>query len=111
MIIAWKFKKDYKLLIFMGLLTSIGNIIWFLSSVGSSWYLGQICAAFFLTAAIYESFNKKRLLLTGLFLGAAFLSRLHVALSFPLFLYLYFDKKKWFKNYLLITLGALPFLL
>ena len=111
MLTAWKFKKDLKLLIFIGLLVSVGNIIWFLSSVGSSWYLGQVCAAFFMTAAIYESLNKKRAILTGIFLGAMFLSRIHTVLIFPLFLYLYFDKKMWLKNYLSLTFGAIPFLL
>lgn len=110
MSISWIYKKDIKLLIFIGLLSSVGNIIWFLATVGSSWYLGQISGAFFMTAAIYESLNKKRHVLVGIFIGAAFLSRLHTILSFPLFLYLFFDKKKWLTNYIQIGLGALPFL-
>lgn len=118
MSISWIYKKDTKLLIFIGLLTSIGNIIWFLASVGSSWYLGQVSAAFFMTAAIYESLKKKRPILVGLFLGAAFMSRLHTILSFPLFMYLFFDKKNWFTtkwqassmNYFKIGIGVLPFL-
>ena len=110
MMVSWIFKKDLKLLIFIGLLTSVGNIIWFLSSVGSSWYLGQVSAAFFMIAAIYESLSKKRPYLTGIFLGAMFLSRIHTILIFPLFLYLYFDKKQWLLNYIKIGLGAIPFL-
>lgn len=110
MSISWIFKKDKKQLIFIGLLTAFGNIIWFLSSVGSSWYLGQVSAAFFLTAAIYESFKRKRAILVGIFLGAAFMSRLHTILSFPLFMYLFFDKKSWFMNYFKIGIGAVPFL-
>ncbi len=110
MSISWIFNKNKNQLIFIGLLASVGNIIWFLSSVGSSWYLGQVSAAFFLTAAIYESFNRKRLMLVGIFLGAAIISRLHIALSFPLFLYLFYDKNNWFKNYFKIGLGVLPFL-
>lgn len=111
MSISWKLKKDKKLLIFIGLLTGFGNIIWFLSSVGSSWYLGQISAAFFLTAAIFESLSKKRAVLVGIFLGAAFLSRLHTIFSFPLFLFLFYDKKNWLTNYFKIGLSAFPFLL
>jgi hypothetical protein len=109
-LIAAKFNKDTKFLIFIGLLVSVGNIIWFLSSVGSSWYLGQISAAFFMTAAIYEALGKKRTYLTGIFLGAMFLSRIHTVLVFPLFLYLYFDKKEWLKNYVGLAVGGLPFL-
>lgn len=107
---SWIFNKNKKQLIFIGLLTAFGNIIWFLSSVGSSWYLGQVSAAFFMTAAIYESYNKKRVILVGIFLGAAYMSRLHTALAFPLFLYLFYDKKNWFLNYFKIGVGTLPFL-
>lgn len=110
MALSWVFKKDRKQLIFVGLLTAFGNIIWFLSSVGSSWYLGQVSAAFFMTAAIYESFNRKRPVLVGIFLGAAFMSRLHTILAFPLFLYFFYDKRNWLTNYIKIGMGALPFL-
>ncbi len=110
MMISWSIKKDKKLMIWSGALVGLGSIIWFLSSVGSSWYLGQVTAAFFLTAAIYESLNKKRTLLVGMFLGAAYLSRIHVVLSFPIFLYL-LGGKDWFKKYFRIFLGFLPFLL
>lgn len=110
-LLSWKIRKDKKLAIFIYLIAAFGNIIWFLSSVGSSWYLGQVSAAFFMMAALYESFNKKRYLLIGIFLGAMFLSRIHTVLGFPIFLYLAFEKKSWFKNYTKIALGALPFLL
>ena len=108
MLISWKIKKDSKLAIWSGLLISVGSIIWFLASTGSSWYLGQISAAFFMTAALYESLSKKRALLVGIFLGAAFLSRLHTILSLPLFLYLLRDKN-WLKVYLKMFFGFLPF--
>jgi hypothetical protein len=103
-------KKDIKLTIWTGALTGFGTIIWFLSANGSSWYLGQISAAFFLTAALYEGLNKKRSLLIGLLLGAAYLSRLQIILTFPLFLYL-LSGKQWFKKYLSFGLGILPFIL
>lgn len=110
MLISWNIKRDKKLMIWTGLLTAFGNIVWYLSATGSSWYLGQVSAVFFLTTAIYESLNKKRLFLTGVLLGAAYLSRIEIALSFPLFLFLYRDKN-WFTNYLKIIIGALPFLM
>ena len=110
MAISWTLKRDKKLLFWTGILTAFGNIIWYLSSVGSSWYLGQVSAAFFLTAAIYESLNKKRPIFTGLLLGAACLSRIEIILSFPFFLFVY-KSKNWFLNYLKIILGALPFML
>jgi hypothetical protein len=105
--ISWSIKKDKKLAIWSGVLVGLGNIVWFMSSVGSSWYLGQITAAFFISLAILESINKKRPLLVGLFVGAAYLSRVHTILYLPLFLYLLKDKE-WFKKYFQLGLGVLP---
>lgn len=110
MLISWTIKKDEKILIWVGLLTSLGNIMWFLSATGSSWYLGQISSAFFLTFALYESLNKRRPFLTGLFIGAAYLSRINTVISLPVFLYLLYDKN-WFKKYFLMGLGIAPFII
>ncbi len=110
MMTAWTIKKDKKLLIWSGLLAGLGNIIWYLSATGSSWYLGQISSAFFLSFALYESLNKKRPILVGILLGAAYLSRVHTIISLPVFLYLLYDKN-WFKTFFKIGLGLLPFVL
>ncbi len=110
MLISWKIKKDKKLLIWVGLLTGFGNIMWFLSATGSSWYLGQITAAFFLTAGIFETLGKRRPFLMGILLGAAFLSRIHTAVSLPFFLY-FLIEKKWLKNFFYFGLGFAPFIL
>lgn len=110
-LLANKAVKNKALAVFSGILVGAGSIIWYLSATGSVWYLGQVSAAFFLTAALYESLNKKRPFLVGIFIGAAFLSRLHTILSLPLFLYLLFKRKKWFKNYFYLGLGMLPFFL
>lgn len=107
-LIAFSIKRQKALAIWSGLLVGAGSIIWYLSSTGSSWYLGQVSAAFFITAAIYEALNKKRPFLVGIFIGAAFLSRLHTILTIPLFLYLLKDKF-WFKKYFFLGLGILPF--
>ncbi len=108
--ISWKIKKDKKLLIWSGLLSGLGTIMWFLSSVGSSWYIGQITAAFFLTFAILEATTRKRPFIVGLLIGAAYLARLQTILSLPFFFYLLKDEK-WFYKYLKLGLGILPFVL
>jgi hypothetical protein len=110
MLSAWAIKHDKKLVVWSGILAGFGNIIWFLSSVGSAWYLGQVAAAFFLSFALYESLTKKRPFIVGLLLGAAYLSRIHTIISFPIFLYL-LKGKGWFKNYIFFGLGALPFII
>jgi len=108
--LALKIKNDQKLALWAGLLIGFGTIVWFLSSVGSSWYLGQITSCFFLMAGLNEGLGKKRPFLTGLFLGASFLSRLTTILSFPLFIYLIRGNTK-IKNIVYFILGILPFIL
>lgn len=109
MFMAWAIKPDKKLAIWAGLLSGFGTIIWHLSAAGSSWYLSQTAAAFFLTAGIFEGLTKKRPVTLGLLFGAAYLSRIEIALAFPLLLYFLWGKD-WFKNYLKLCLGFLPFL-
>jgi hypothetical protein len=110
MLSAWKIKKDKKLLIWVGLLAGFGNIIWFLAASGSSWYLGQVTSAFFISFALFEAITRKRSFLVGLLFGAAFLSRINICVSIPVFLYL-LHGKEWFKNYIKLGLGILPFIL
>lgn len=110
MLISWTVKKDKKLLIWAGLLAGFGNIIWYLAATGSSWYLGQVTCAFFLTFALYESLNNERPFVVGVFLGGAYLSRIHTIISLPVFLYLLYNKD-WFKSYFKLGLGILPFVL
>ncbi len=86
--LSYLIKKDKQLALWSGLLVGLGSIIFYLSSVGSVWYLGQITAAFFLMAALTESFGKKRLVAVSILLGAAYLSRPHTILSLPLYVYL-----------------------
>lgn len=70
------------------LLAAFGNILWFLSSNGSVWYLGQVAGAFFLTATIFESLKNKRPLFISVFFGMAILSRLQTILTLPLIVFL-----------------------
>lgn len=110
MALAWSVKHDIKLAVWAGGLSGLGNIIWYLSATGSSWYLGQVSSAFFLTFALYESLNKKRATLVGAYLGAAYLSRIHTIVSLPVFLYLLYNKN-WLKKFFYTGLGIFPFVL
>ncbi len=80
--------KSESVSIWLSVLTGFGTIIWYLSSTGSAWYLGQITAFFFIMAALVESQRKKRSLLIGIFLACAFWARLQTILTVPFFLYL-----------------------
>ncbi len=110
MAIAWRVGRDKKLVVWSGVLVGVGTIIWFMAAVGSAWYVGQLTAAFFISAGLLEAISRKRPLIVGLFLGAGYLARLHTILLAPLFLYLLY-RKNWRKQYALLALGVLPFIL
>lgn len=107
--LAYLFNKDKKFALWVASLVGFGSIIWFLSASGSSWYLGQITATFFLLAALIESLDKKRFFIIGIFLGAAYLSRIHTILSLPLYIFLLKDELKN-RSPVNLLLGILPFL-
>jgi hypothetical protein len=105
--LALKLTKDIKKSLWAAILAGGGNIVWFLSSVGSSWYLGQISACLFLTLAIKNSVSSKNTFKTGVFLGASYLSRVHILASLPFFVF--GIKSKKIKDYIKLFLGILPF--
>jgi len=106
--LSYLIKKDKQLALWSGALVGLGSIVFYLSSVGSAWYLGQITAAFFLMAALVECLDKKRPVVISILLGAAYLSRPHTILSLPLYIYLMREKLPNIKNYLKL---AIPFLI
>lgn len=110
-LLAFRIKKDIKTAIWSGLLIGFGSIIWYLASTGSVWYLGQITAYFFLTTALLESLGSKRPFLVGLLLSGAYLSRLQIIFSLPLFAYLLSQKKFDLKIIVRLLLGVTPFLI
>src|SRR5581483_1552418 len=92
--LALIFKKDLRFVFWVGFLTGFGNIIWFLSAVGSTWYFGQVTACLFLLIALVESFTRKRAWLVGILIGAAYLSRINTIVGIPVFIYLLRDEFK-----------------
>lgn len=110
--LSLKVKKDLKLAVWSTLLVGLGSIVWFLSSVGSTWYLGQIVSCFFLTIALIETLGKKRPIVLGISLAFVYLSRSHLALTFPIFLYLsqpqLFKKGIFVKKFKKFMLFATP---
>lgn len=109
MLISIKIKDNLKLAIWSGILVGFGTINWFLSSVGSTWYLAQITAELFLSLAIFSVFSQKKPLITGLLLGFSYFSRIPTILSLPFFLFVY--RKEFLKNAFLLFIGLIPSLL
>lgn len=103
----------------MSILYGFGTIQWYHAQVGSAWYLAHITSLFFLWLALLETVTRQRLFLIGLFIGAAYLSRLPTILSFVfvlIFLYekfISFNKSTLnlalnFRNLFLLGIGFLP---
>lgn len=105
-LITIKITKNIKKAIYIALLVGFGNIIWFLSSVGSIWYLGQITGILFLTIAVYEYYGKNRPILIGVLLFFACMSRIQLLLSIPFFILPVIKNKKYI---LKMLLGISPF--
>lgn len=85
-LLTLRFKKDKKIALWVSLTVGLGSILWYMSSTGSVWYLGQITAFFFMMMALFENFGARRPLLIGILLSCALLSRLQVIFAVPFFL-------------------------
>lgn len=105
-----------KTAIFISLFFGLGTNHFYLSTVGSAWFIAHIVAVFFLLVALLETFGGKRLFLIGLALGAAFWSRTPVIFTVVFFCTFLF-KKFWpinvrnFINLSLFSLGIGIFVL
>lgn len=108
-LISLKVKLSYNLSIWAAILVGFGTINWYLISVGSTWYIAQIIAELFLLLAIYSQMKNKNPILTGLFIGFAYFSRIPTILTIPFFLINL--PRPFVKNIFLLSLGIAPSLL
>lgn len=92
--IAYLRSRGTNMFIWFLLLSAFGTIMWYLSSNGSVWYLGQVSGAFFLISCIYESLTKKRPIVVSLLFGLAVLSRLQIILASPILIFLNYKETK-----------------
>ena len=69
-------------------LFGFGTSFWYTALAGSPWFLAHIAATFFLVLALLEAYGARRMWLTGMYLGAATLSRLPVLFAVAFFLWL-----------------------
>ncbi len=102
--ITQKISNNIGLIIWSSLLFGLGTIIWFLSSNGSVWYLGQITGVFFMLLSLNEYLGKRRIFWISLFLSLAFFSRLQLILSLPFFVFLIFKNNLSFKKVFLFII-------
>lgn len=108
-LIVLSIKGGNKLAIWSAILFGFGTLNWYLISVGSTWYIAQVIAQFFLLIAIFAKVKNKSPLLIGLLFGFAYFSRIPTILTFPFFIISL--PKPWIKNLILFSLGVLPSLI
>jgi hypothetical protein len=87
--LTWLVMGQFRLTVWTRvLLTAVfafGTVFWYVTEVGSTWYLSHVVAVMFTMAAILLVLRRRSLDVAGLFLGMAAISRLPVALSLPFF--------------------------
>ncbi len=82
--------KSRALAIWVSILHAFGTIHWYHAEVGSGWYCAHIVAITFLWLALLASLCGRHFFWSGLFVAAAFLSRLptiFAALFFPIYFF------------------------
>lgn len=104
------FKQDIS--VWLSLLYAFGTMHWYHTEVGSAWYIAHIIANLFIWIALLEIFGKKRLVLIGILIGGAYLSRLPAILTATFVIIYLYEKflniapfRLHFKNFLLFSIG------
>lgn len=72
--------------LWLTLVLGLGCVHWYMATLGSVWFLAQICTLTFLLLALWCAVATRSALLAGASLGLAMLGRPHVALCYPLLL-------------------------
>ncbi len=110
-----KIKVKQPIALISSLLLALGTNHWYLSSVGSYWYLAHIISVTFVLMALNESFGKKRLLLVGFFVGCSYWTRLPTILTAVFFISFIFTQKislkQKLKNCLKLSAPIIVFLI
>ena len=80
--------------LFLTAMFIFGTIYWWNSVYGGVWYFNHAVAALFLFAAVYETLAARRPFTAGIFLGAAYITRLPTVWTAPFFLIMFTDFSK-----------------
>jgi len=67
-------------------LFALGSVHWYMATIGSVWFVGQICTVTFVALAVWSAITNGSPWLAGLALGLAMVGRPNVALTWPLLL-------------------------
>jgi len=81
--------------LWVSLALGLGSVVWFLSSVGSVWYLGQVTALFFVLSSLNFLYAKKpNVLMSGFMFALSCLARTQLFLAAPFFVLMILAKSK-----------------
>jgi len=105
-LIALLISGNKKIGVWSSILFGFGSINWYLITVGSTWYIAQVIAQFFILMAVYANIKKKHPILIGLLLGFAYFSRIPTILLLPFFVINL--SKPTIKNVFYLAVGVLP---
>lgn len=67
-------------------LFALGSVHWYMATIGSVWFVAQICTVTFVALAVWSAIANGSPWLAGLALGLAMVGRPNVALTWPLLL-------------------------
>jgi hypothetical protein len=82
-----------------------GTVYWWNAVYVGVWYFNHAVAALFLFAAVYETLVAKRPFTAGIFLGAAYITRLPTVWTFPFFVIMFTDWTKLRETFLALREG------
>ena len=104
-------------LLWLGLLLGFSTAIWWVTVRGGVWHTSHLIATMLTLLALIETFGRRRPLLIGLLLGAAFLTRPPILFAGPFFAFvLTFDRsiRTWVgrrtiaRDWALLVIGVAP---
>ncbi len=78
--------------IWLTILFIFGTVYWYAAANGGVWFFSHTVAVLFLFLAIYATLARQNPFLAGLFLGAAYWSRLPTVLALPFFIIMFSDQ-------------------
>jgi hypothetical protein len=73
-------------------LFGLGTVHWYMSTLGSVWFVAQICTVTFVTLSVFFAAYANSPILSGTALGLAMLGRPNLALTYPLVLGIAFQQ-------------------
>ncbi len=70
--------------LWLTILFGVGSVHWYITTLGTVWFVSQICTVLFIALAVWTAIVFDSPILSGALLGTAMLARPNVALTYPL---------------------------